>query len=225
MRTVKARRGDGTAATAATIVATLARLHPLDRIPRAGWLLRGVTEPESVASHSHAVALLTQLVCEAWPGSFDAGRAVAMALVHDCSEVATMDIPMPAGDAAFREAKSHTEQAVVASLFAGLPSGRAAAPPLAVELFAEFERAETPEARLVRGLDKVQMMIRATCYEREGRGTLGDFWANPKNFADYGIPAVRELFAEVARVARRRMPHAKSHQPPRGSSRSAPASR
>jgi putative hydrolase of HD superfamily len=201
LRTVGTRRAGG---STAAIVATLARLHPLDRVPRAGWLLRGVAEPESVASHCHAVALLTQLVCEAWPGSFDAGRAVAMALVHDCSEVATMDIPMPAGDAKFREAKSLTEQAVVASLFAGIPSR-------AAELFAEFERAETPEARLVRGLDKVQMMIRATCYEREGRGSLGDFWANPKNFADYGIPAVRELFREVERLAGRRLP---GRQPP-----------
>ena len=196
MRNTGTRRGEG---PAAAIVATLARLHPLARVPRAGWLLRGVSEPESVASHCHAVALLTQLVCDAWPGSFDAERAVAMALVHDCAEVVTMDIPMPAGDAAFREAKSRTELAAFASLFAG-SSVRAP------ELFAEFERAETPEARLVRGLDKVQMMIRATCYEREGRGSLGDFWVNGRNFEDYGIEAVRELFTEVARMAGRRIP-------------------
>ena len=196
MRAAGPRRGAG---PAAAIVAALARLHPLDRVPRAGWLLRGVTEPETVASHCHAVALLTQLVCEAWPGGFDAGRAVAMALVHDCAEVATMDIPMPAGDARFREAKSRTERAVVASLFARVPSR-------AAELFAEFEHAETPEARLVRGLDKVQMMIRATCYEREGRGHLEDFWSHERNFDDYGIEPVRELFAEVARLAGRRVP-------------------
>lgn len=196
MRNTGKRRG---VRPAAAMVTTLARLHPLARVPRAGWLLRGVAEPESVASHCHAVALLTQLVCDAWPGSFDAARAVAMALVHDCAEVVTMDIPMPAGDAAFREAKSRTEIAAFASLFAG-SSERAP------ELFAEFERAETPEARLVRGLDKVQMMIRATCYEREGRGSLGDFWANGRNFEDYGIDAVRDLFTEVARFAGRRIP-------------------
>jgi putative hydrolase of HD superfamily len=196
MRTAARRRGPG---PAAAIVKTLARLHPLARVPRAGWLLRGVTEPESVASHCHAVALLTQLVCDAWPGRFDAGRAVAMALVHDCAEVVTMDIPMPAGDAGFREAKSRTERAALASLFDGLPSR-------AAELFEEFECAETPEARLVRGLDKVQMMIRAACYEREGRGALGDFWVNGHNFEDYGIDTVRKLFAEVARFAGRRLP-------------------
>ncbi len=184
---------------AAAIVQTLARLHPLERIPRAGWLLRGVTEPESVASHCHAVALLARLVCDAWPGEFDAERAMSIALVHDCAEVATMDIPMPAGDEAFRAAKSRTERAVAASLFGGLP-GRSA------ELFEEFEQAATPEARLVRGLDKVQMMIRATCYAGEGRGHLEDFWNNPKNFQDYGLAPVRELFAAVARFAGRRAP-------------------
>ena len=196
MPTDPRRRGTG---PAAAIVRTLARLHPLARVPRAGWVLRGVTDPESVSSHCHAVALLTQLVCDAWPGRFDAGRALAIAIVHDCAEVVTMDIPMPAGDAAFREAKSKTERTTIASLFAGLPTR-------AVELFEEFERAETPEARLVRGLDKVQMMIRATCYEREGNTALDDFWANRRNFEDYGIETVRELFAEVARSAGRRIP-------------------
>jgi putative hydrolase of HD superfamily len=122
-----------------------------------------------------------------------------MALVHDCAEVATMDIPMPAGDAGFREAKSRTERAIVDAIFAGLPSR-------AGELFQEFERAETPEARLVRGLDKVQMMIHAACYRRESRGNLDEFWAHAWNFQDYGIEPVRELFREVARFAGRRLP-------------------
>jgi putative hydrolase of HD superfamily len=199
---------------AAAVVAALARLHPLDRIPRAGWLLRGVTEPESVASHCHAVALLARLVCDAWPGLFDAERAMSLALVHDCAEVATMDIPMPAGDDAFRAAKSRTEQAVAASLFGGLP-GRSA------DLFAEFEAAETPEARLVRGLDKVQMMIRAACYQREGRGHLEDFWAHGRNFDDHGLEPVRLLFAEVARFAGRRVPKSGTRRAPTNRSRAA----
>jgi putative hydrolase of HD superfamily len=189
-------------------VRTLARLHPLERVPRAGWLLRGVTDPESVAAHSHALALLVRLACDAWPGRFDAERALSMALVHDCAEVATMDIPMPAGDAAFRAAKGRTERAVVRSLFDGLPGG-------AAELFDEFEAAATPEARLVRGLDKVQMMIRAACYEREGRGDLEDFWRNPANFDDRGLAPVRALLTEVARLAGRRLPRAPRRAPRR----------
>ena len=31
-------------------------VHPLDRIPRAGYVLRGVPEPESVAAHRERLA-------------------------------------------------------------------------------------------------------------------------------------------------------------------------
>jgi putative hydrolase of HD superfamily len=183
------------------IVGLMVKLHALDRVPRAGFLLRGVAEPESVAAHSHAVALLVELVCNAVPGSFDAARALAMALVHDAQEVVTMDIPMPAGDAEFRRARSRAEELIFRSLFARLPERYSL-------LFEEYERAETPEARLVRGLDKLQMMIKVLCYEREGRGRLAEFWENPANFRDYGIEPVRLLFEEVARLASREIPSA-----------------
>lgn len=184
---------------ARTIVSFLTRLHALDRVPRAGYLLRGVTEPESVAAHSHAVALLVQLVCDATSGAFDASRAVAMALVHDTQEVSTMDIPMPAGDAEFRRARGKAEIGIFRQLYAGLEERYAL-------LFEEFEKAESAEARLVRGLDKAQMMIKVACYEREGRGRLEDFWKNPANFRDYGVEPVRALFREVARLAGREIP-------------------
>jgi len=185
----------------ASIIGLMVKVHALDRVPRSGFLLRGVAEPESVAAHSHAVALLVELVCDAVPGGFDAARALAMALIHDAQEVVTMDIPMPAGDADFRRARSRAEGLIFRSLFAGLPERYA-------RLFEEYERAETPEARLVRGLDKVQMMIKVLCYEREGRGRLAEFWENPRNFRDYSIEPVRLLFQEVARLAGRTLPPA-----------------
>jgi putative hydrolases of HD superfamily len=186
---------------AKAIVELLTRLHALDRVPRSGYLLRGVAEPESVAAHSHAVALLVELVASAHPGLFDTAKAVTMALVHDAQEVVTMDIPMPAGDAEFRRARSRAEASIFRSLFGGLPARYA-------ELFEEYERGESPEARLVRGLDRVQMMIKVLCYEREGRGRLEDFWEKGRTFADYGLEPVRLLFAEIARLAGRALPPA-----------------
>ena len=112
-----------------------------------------------------------------------------------------MDIPMPAGDAEFRNARSRAEAVVFGALFAGLPRRYA-------RLFEEYERGESPEARLVRGLDKVQMMIKVLCYEREGRGRLEEFWEYPDNFRDWGLEPVRALFQEVARIAGRSIPGA-----------------
>ena len=65
------------------------------------------------------------------------------------------------------------------------------------DLHREFVEGKTAEARLLRGLDKAQMMIKILCYEREHRGRLAEFWGNPKNFDDFGIEPVSELFDAI----------------------------
>ena len=71
-------------------LAELARLAgALKRVRRRGWVLRGVTEPESVADHSFRTALLALVLAR--DDSFDRGRCVAMALVHDLAEAVVGD--------------------------------------------------------------------------------------------------------------------------------------
>ena len=172
-------------------VLTLFRtIHPLDRIPRAGYVMRGVAEPESVSAHSHFVSLLALLFVERYPERFKRDRVLAMALVHDLAEARLMDIPMPVADAHLKEARQQAEQAIAAEMLDGLPGNLAA-------LHVEFDAAETAEARLLRGLDKAQMMIKVWCYDLERRGCLDEFWTNPKNFVDFGIVPVSELFDTI----------------------------
>lgn len=174
-------------------------IHPLDRIARAGFVLRGVTEPESVSAHSHFVALLALLFVERYPGRYDKGDILAMALIHDLPEARLMDIPMPYADAYLSDAKRHAEDAIAHDILDGFPGNLAG-------LHAAFEAAATPEAQLLRGLDKVQMMIKVLCYERERRGFLEEFWQNPKNFNDYGIAEVSAIFDLICARAGRERP-------------------
>ncbi len=174
-------------------------IHPLDRVPRSGFLLRGVTEPESIAAHSHALALLTLLVCNEYPEDFDSAKAVEMALIHDIQEVQTMDIPLPVGNPEFRAAKEATEEEIFKRLFSRVA-------PVMNERYAEFRRGESAEAKLIKGLDKVQMMIKILCYEREGRGNLEEFWNHRHNFPDFDLPVLKALFNAIAQRARRNVP-------------------
>ncbi len=176
-------------------------IHPLDRIARAGYVLRGVTEPESVAAHSHFVAVMTLLIVDAHPGRFDREKAVAMALLHDLPECRLMDIPMPACKGALGAAKAEAELAVGAELLGALSARY-------VELLEELEAAQSPEARLVRGIDKLQMMAKIVMYQREGRGRLEEFWANPANFNDYDVPEIAALFDALCARAGRTKPGA-----------------
>jgi len=172
------------------VIDVFEQIHPLDRVPRSGYVLRGVPDPESVAAHSHFTSLMTLLFVEHYPEKFDGRKALAMALVHDLSEARIMDIPMPYADAYLRDAKNHAEQAIIEDLLPGWASHLTA-------LHAEFNEAETPEARLLRGIDKAQMMIKILCYGRENRGYLAEFWLNPKNFNDFGIEEVSVLFDAI----------------------------
>lgn len=183
---------------AAQVLTLFEAIHPLDRVPRAGFLLRGVAEPESVSAHAHFLAVMALLFCERFP-EYDKGRVLAMAIVHDLPEARLMDIPMPYADAYLSDAKHRAEQAIADDLFERLPGGLAA-------LHREFTDASTPEARLLRALDKAQMMVKVLCYERERRGNLQEFWDNPKNFNDYGIAAVSELFDAICARAGRVRP-------------------
>jgi putative hydrolases of HD superfamily len=181
------------------VVSLFEILHPLDRISRAGYVVRGVAEPESVAAHSHFVALLALLFAEEYPDQYDRGKVLAMALIHDLSESRLMDIPMPYADAYLKEAKEEAEQAIFDEMFAAFPAKYA-------EWHRELIEAQTPEARLVRGLDKAQMMLKVLSYDRERRGRLEEFWKNPGNFRDYGIEPVSRLFDAICTRAGRTRP-------------------
>ena len=176
------------------VIALFEQIHPLDRIARAGYVLRGVTEPESVAAHSHFVAVMALLFVDEYPDRFDREKVLAMALLHDLPEAWLMDIPMPAGDGYLKDAKQQAEQSIFERLLQGFP-----------ERYAEYHREllnpRTPEAQLVRGLDKAQMMMKIVMYEREGRGRLKEFWANPKNFEDYGLEPVSGFFDALCAAA------------------------
>lgn len=169
------------------IVRLFETIHPLDQVKRAGYVLRGVPEPESVAAHSHFLAVLTLLMCDRYPDDFDREKAIAMALTHDLCEAQLMDIPMPAADAHLKEAKNAAEQLLTEELLDGFDSKYG-------QYHQEFLEASSPEARLVRGLDKAQMMLKIVMYQQEGKGRLEEFWLNPKNFNDFGLPQVSAIF-------------------------------
>lgn len=166
-------------------------LQSLDRLPRAGYVLRGVTDPESVTEHSWHVLFLVWALGRRLP-EVDAGRAVEIALVHDLAELRIGDLPRTASRYFPAGAKNAAESAAMEEILAPLP-------PEARQLYAEYQAGSTPEARLVKACDKLQLMLKVAAYERWGATGLAEFWDNPDNFPDGGFAPVRELFDELRR--------------------------
>ena len=167
----------------------LLEVQLLDRIPRAGYLLSGVSDPESVSEHTWHVAFLVWVLGESIP-DLDRLRSLEIAMLHDLAELRTGDLPRTASRYLPDEAKETAEAAAIEEILAPLPARMR-------ELWKEYQIGETPEARLVKACDKLQMMIKVTLYERQGNEGVKRFWDNPTNFPDFGLPLIERLFTEL----------------------------
>lgn len=147
----------------------------LKNVPRTGWALKGVEEVESVADHSHRVALLGMLLSDKF--GFDRGKIVEMALIHDLGECGIGDIKWESGRTVLVPpyAKHRDEGKVMKKIFKDLDDGRKY-----FDLWREFTYQTTPEAKFVKQLDKLEMAIQALEYERKGYSAelFDEFWEN-----------------------------------------------
>lgn len=162
----------------------------LKRLFRQGWLRAGVPEErcESVADHTFGVALLAMLLADRVRPAADAGRAARMALIHEAGEIDAGDI-IPA-DGVERAEKQRLERLGVERLFRGLPGGEEY-----VALWEEFEEGATPEAKLVRQADKLEMALQASIYEHDGVVDAARFLASARE--RLRAPEFTTLLAEI----------------------------
>jgi putative hydrolase of HD superfamily len=144
----------------------------LKRLPRTGWVESGVPDPESVADHSFRVTLIAIILADAQ--KLDALKVVRMALLHDLAEGEIGDLtPTQKGldDVGFRQ----RENEVMSKLLSKLPADIR---PVYSSAWTEFSGGKSPEARLVRDCDKLEMIIQASEYQEAGndRTKLMQFW-------------------------------------------------
>jgi len=188
------------------LLALLMDGNQLKRIPRSGWLLRGVgpAETESVAEHTYGTALTALFLAELIDEDVDLARLLAMCLLHDLPETQLMDLPPAAVLHLTPAGKRKAEESALRSLLSGVRSS-----PALQALWTEFEEASSVEGRLARDADKLEMMIQAACYERSGRRGLDEFWETMAQHR-WEFPVCRKLFDELR--ARRRL-EPKPHRP------------
>jgi len=116
---------------------------------RHNWAADG--RQESVAEHSWRLAVMALLVASEIPG-VDVDKAVAMCLIHDWGEAITGDIPTFLKT----EQDEKIEDAAIVDLLKMLPEDTAGE---FAALFREMAEMNTPEAKLVKALDKLEALI------------------------------------------------------------------
>ena len=177
--------------SSADVVTLYSRLATLKLLPRIGWLQRGVAHPESIAEHTFGVATLALLICDTVPG-LDRGKLLAIALVHDMAEVLLTDLPATARRLIGAEAKHAAERRAVGELFAALPNCEEY-----LARWDDYANAGSPEARLVKGLDRIEMLAQALDYERAGNRAMAEFWEHSDTGWGEEFPILRALACEL----------------------------
>ncbi|KAG0600064.1 hypothetical protein M758_11G004500 [Ceratodon purpureus] len=166
---------DGATATSAPLspasaIQFLTLIQRLKTTKRTGWVNHGVKESESIADHMYRMAIMA-IISGDLPG-VNKDRCVKMAVVHDIAEAIVGDITP--NDNIPKEEKNRLEAAAIDEMCILLEGGIAAEE--VKELWLEYENNSTPEAKFVKDLDKLEMILQAVEYESEQNKVLDDFF-------------------------------------------------
>lgn len=135
----------------------------LKRYKRAGWLVAGVNDPESVADHSLRAAVIASVLA-ALEGA-NPERAALLSLFHDSQETRLTDLPYLA--------RPYVEKApnerVTEHQTRGLPAPVA---DMITGVVAEYEGGTGAEALCARDADKLECLIQAIEYREQGNRNM-----------------------------------------------------
>jgi len=142
------------------LVEFLRATERLKTVTRSAWTSAG--QPESVAEHTWRLTLMAVVLAPEFP-EVDVARLLKICVVHDLGEAIGGDIPAP--EQARRKAagapagKAADERRDLQTLLGPLPER------LQDEILAlwdEYEAAQSLEARLAKGLDKLETILQHT---------------------------------------------------------------
>jgi putative hydrolase of HD superfamily len=130
---------------------------------RTGWIMRKVHQPESIADHMYRMSLMS-MIASFSDGALDTNRCIKLALIHDLAEAKVGDITPHCGVSDKEKYDLELETMQYISKMLGPMMGGDEI----LELWKEYEEGTTEEARLLKDLDKIEMILQAQEYEVEG---------------------------------------------------------
>ncbi|CAH8387147.1 unnamed protein product [Eruca vesicaria subsp. sativa] len=156
--------------SASSAIDFLSLCSRLKTTPRAGWGKRDVKNPESIADHMYRMGLMA-LISSDIPG-VNRDKCIKMAIVHDIAEAIVGDITPSCGVP--KEEKNRRESEALEHMCKLLGGGERAEE--IAELWREYEANASPEAKVVKDFDKLELILQALEYEQEQGKDLEEFF-------------------------------------------------
>lgn len=169
------------------ILALFQTVGELKRVKRAGWVRAGILEPESVADHSFRCTFIAMILSDLL--KLDFKKLLKMAVIHDIAEAETGDITPHDGYS--QKDKMEKEHLAFLKIFKDIPLSGAY-----IDLWIEYEAQITPEAIIIKNIDKLEMAITAMEYQKENPSSdLAEFVDEAERHID--DPKIKQIFQEL----------------------------
>ncbi|XP_053972809.1 5'-deoxynucleotidase HDDC2 isoform X2 [Hylaeus anthracinus] len=164
-------------------------LGRLKHMKRTGWVIRNISDPETIAGHMYRMAMLSFLVDN--KDNLDKVKIMQMALIHDLAECIVGDITPH--DGIPPDVKHRLEDEAMEDICKLLGDKG----PMILEMFREYEKQESPEAKYVKDLDRLDLIMQAYEYEKRDNvpGALEEFFATTNGKIRH--PFINQIASEI----------------------------
>ena len=155
----------------------------LKRLPRTGWLVKGIKNPESIAAHSFSTILLA-LIVGIERKDINLQKLLIMAIIHDLGESYVGDLtPASIELLGGNESKKKLEKEAITKLFDLLDEHKQKK---LLDIYEQYINNETEEAKLLHQTDKLEMLLQAVEYQKVGypKENLNEFWNAAESITD-----------------------------------------
>lgn len=190
----------------------------LKKMPRTGWVWRGVKNPETIAEHTFRVAIMSWVLAKEGGEKLNLVKIIKMALAHDLCEVYAGDITPYWGLLSKDPKKRRKELQAWVRLPRAEKEKRAKvkferekksleklvkklSPDLRKEImesWLDYEKMRTREGRFVKQVDKIETLLQAKEYWDDGNNSfVCAWWEEIDEFVD--DPVLLKFLKELGR--------------------------
>lgn len=151
--------------------------------------MRNIPDPETIAGHMYRMAMLSFLVDN--EENLDKVKIMQMALIHDLAECIVGDITPHCG---VPPDEKHRREDEAMEDICKLLGDKG---PIILEIFREYEKQESAEAKYVKDLDRLDLIMQAFEYEERDKipGQLEEFFASTSGKIRH--PFINKIASEI----------------------------
>lgn len=198
------------------IIKFFIEIGKLKGMPRRGWIIREVKNPESIAEHIFRVTIMAWVLAEKKDRKMNVEKIIKMALVHDLCEVYSGDTT-PYDSILPKDKKKRRELLKTWPRFSEKEKKRLAekkykkekaglekliknlSPKLRQEmisLWLDYERGVSPEGRFFKHADRLESFLQAAEYWKINKNIpQGPYWIQAKELHD--DPVLLEFIEQI----------------------------